>query len=237
MANEMAGSVKKTLRHLARSIFTNPVNNRNRKRVLLRFAEKRGLRYTGFVNQHTDTHLVIRGFTVSSSHEDNHYCSGFINNRDVALVDRVDAIRMSDGTVEAHSWLVMSLRLKSKTDVPHVFIHAKNHDTKAYLGLFTSAPSMRPIELGITDLYSAEFTSRFNIYSQPSASITVERLLPPRAAQVLAAHLWPLSIEILDNVVYVYADNKQATPNLLDTMLKCGLWLADYIDQQAERTI
>jgi hypothetical protein len=233
----MARSIKKTLRQLAHNIFINPVNNRNRKRVILKFANKRGLRYIGFVDQHADTHPVVRGFTVSSSHVDNHYCSGLINGRDIVFVDRVDAVWTRGNMTETHNWMVMSFRLTSKNDVPHVFINAKNHDSKAFSKLFSSAPSMSEVELGALESYSNEFTSRFNMFAQPSAFITVERLLPARAALVLAAHLWPLSVEIIDNVIYVYADNKQATPNLLDTMLKCGLWLADYIDQQAEKTI
>ncbi|MFZ2125529.1 MAG: hypothetical protein WA087_03525 [Candidatus Saccharimonadales bacterium] len=233
----MAGALKKTLGHFARNIFVNPINNRTRKRAISKFAEKRGLRYIGFVDQHAGTHTVVRGFTVSSSHEDNHYCSGLINGREVLFVDRVDAVWTRDNTTEKHNWMVMSFRLTSKNDVPHIFLNAKNHDSKAFSKLFSSAPTMNEVELGAIESYSNEFTSRFKMFTQPSAFVTVERLLPARAAMVLAAHLWPLSVEIIDNVIYVYADNKQATPNLLDTMLKCGLWLADYIDQQAENTI
>ncbi len=230
----MSRTILKQVRRYARRIFLNPVNNRTRKHVISKFASKYKLNYVGFIDQSNINYSVIRGFSVSSSHEDNHYCIGQVSDYDVALVDRVDAIWKPDGSTVQHNWLVMSFNLKTKSDIPHFFIHARNHESDAFRTLFSTHPSIKEADLGTFENYSPEFTSRFNIYTQPSLVIQIEKLLPNSAARVIGAHFWPLSAEHQDHVIYIYADNKQVTANLLDTMLKCGLWLAKHLDHQSE---
>jgi hypothetical protein len=93
---------------------------------------------------------------------------------------------------------------------------------------------MKEVNLGTFEEYSPEFTSRFSLYSQPSASIQIERLFPADVARVLGAHFWPLSAEQHDGVLYIYSDEQRISSNLLDTMLEDGLWLAAHLDRQAE---
>lgn len=229
-----SGSFSSRITHLSRRLFVNPVNNRTRKIIIEKFSEKYGLKYKGYVNQHTDQDSVIRGFSVSASHEDNHYTFGVINNRNVALVDRVDAIWKDDGQTIKHNWLIMSFRLKTSRDVPHIFIQANNHESDAYHTFFTSFSAMGIVELGTLENYDHEFTSRFKVYAKSTHHIEVQKLLPNKITRVIAAHFWPLSVEVCDGYVYLYADNKQVTQNLLDSMVKCGVWLADHLDKQVE---
>jgi len=225
---------KGTVRKAAHKVFHNVINSRYRRRVISRFADKLGLVYFGNVDQLSDDYEVVRGFTVSSSHQDNHYCVGSVDDHDIAVVDRDYAVWQTDGSVSIYHWLIVAIDLHTKQDIPHVFISAHNNDIKPYSAFFVANHTMREINLGTFETYDRDFTSRFSIYSQPSESIEVERLFPASCARVLAAHFWPLSIEIKDGYLYIYSDDKKITSNVLDTMLESGLWLANHLDIQSE---
>ncbi|HEU4830911.1 MAG TPA: hypothetical protein VFS65_01935 [Candidatus Saccharimonadales bacterium] len=209
-------------------------NPRTRKRTITKFTDKLGLIYFGTVNQHTDDHKIIRGFTVSSSHRDNHYSVGTVDGYDVALVDRNDKIRQAGGAVSVCNWLILEIDLHTKQEIPHFFLQARNHDPKPYATLFTTFPTMKEVEFGTFENYDHEFTSRFSLFARPSRSIEVERLFPAMVTRVLGAHFWPLSAELHEDKLYVYADNERVTPTLLETMVESGLWLAKHLDLQAE---
>lgn len=230
----MSRSLRVAVRRITHNIFTNVTNTRTHKRIIMKFAEKTGLLYFGAVNQHTDDHRIVRGFTVSSSHQDNHYSVGSVGGYNTTLVDRSDVVRQPDESITMYNWLIMAFDLHTKQDTPHFFIGANNHSSKPYETFFTTFPAMKKVNLGTFETYSPEFTSRFSIYTQPSASIEVERLLPASAARVLGAHFWPLSVELHEGILYIYSDDKRVTSNLLETMLESGLWFADHLDTQIE---
>ena len=221
------------IRQASRKMLWSP-NARTRKRIIKKFADKIGLIYFGFVNQHSDDHKIIRGFTVSASHQDNHYSVGSFDGYDVSIVDRCDAIWQPDNSIKTFNWLIMAFDLHTVQDIPHFFLNALNHDPKPYASLFTTFPALKEIGLGTFEDYGIEFTSRFSIYAKPTDSIQIERLIPANTARILGAHFWPLSIEQHENVLYIYSDIEHVTSHLLDTMLENGLWLARFLDSQAE---
>jgi len=228
--------IHRSIKKIAQTVlFFNKFNNRNRKRVFEKFDDKYNFNYIGYVDQYSDGQQIVRGFTVSSSHEDNHYSVGKISDREIALVDRVDAIWSFDGSTVKHNWLVMAFKLRSIIDIPHFFIKSSNHETSAFDSFFRTNQNLKELELGSIELYSTDFSSRFNIYAGLSKSVDIQRLIPNKTARVIGAHFWPLSVECVDNVLYIYADNKTATTNLLETMLKCGLWFAEHLEKQIEQ--
>lgn len=230
--------MKRFLREIAQrathNIIRNTTNIRTRKRVISRFAEKVGLLYFGTVNQHSDDHRVVRGFTVSSSHQDNHYSIGSVGGYDITIVDRSDVVRQHDGSIFTYNWLIMSFDLHTKQDTPHFFLGARNRNPKPYATFFATFPVLKEVNLGTFEEYGSEFTSRFSLYAQPSMSIEVERLIPANAARVLGVHFWPFSAELHEGVLYIYSDDERVTPNLLETMFENGLWLANHLDLQIE---
>lgn len=230
----MIKSLRTNIILTTRNIFKNITNTRTRKHVVSKFANKIGLLYFGTVDQQSDEHRVIRGFTVSSSHKDSHYSVGSIGGYDTTLVDRSDAVWQADGSIIIQNWFIMAFDLHTKQDLPHFFIGARNHESKPYETFFTTFPAIKEIKLGTFEDYSPEFTSRFALYSRPAMSIKIERLLPASAARVLGAHFWPFSAEQNEHVLYLYSSSKKITTSLLETMLENGLWLADQIDMQAE---
>jgi len=226
--------MKKSLGFFVRYGFKGMSRVRKNKHIISKFDDKIGIVYFGSVDQKSDDHEVIRGFTVSSTHVDNHYSVGSINGYDIALTNRTDVISQTNNSFVDYEWLVMSFKLHTKQDLPHIFIKSKQHNDKPYELLFDIFPVMQEVELGVFEEYSKDFTSRFTLFSQPTKSIEAERLLPATTARVLAAHFWPLSIEVADGVLYVYSDSNNIDMNLLDNMLKDGLWLADFLDVRAE---
>jgi hypothetical protein len=231
----MTSTIPINIRRISRSIIHNITTVRTRKHLIEKFTKKVGLIYFGAVNQRRDEHHVVRGFTASSSHQDNHYSVGSVNGYDIILVDRSDTVIKDDSSVVVYNWLIMSFDLCTERDIPHIFIKANNHDSSAYETLFTTFPLLTTLNLGTFEDYNIEFTSRFTFYTQPSNAIEVERLFPAKIARVLGAHFWPLSVELKDGILYVYSDEKNITQNILNTMLQDGLWLAQQIDSQIEQ--
>lgn len=208
--------------------------SRTDKRVITKFVKKMGFVYFGSVNQHHDDHRIVRGFSVSSTHHDNHYSVGAIDGYDVTLVDRSDTTRDDDGKKVAFNLMIIEIDLHTANDIPHIFISAKNHDPKPYINLFRTFPALKEVDMGTFEPYGPEFTSRYDIFAKPTQAIEVERLFPASSARIIGAHFWPFSAEVHEKTVYMYADNERVTSNLLDALIENGVWLAKHLDLQAE---
>ncbi|MEI7689885.1 MAG: hypothetical protein WCI79_02895 [Candidatus Saccharibacteria bacterium] len=230
----MINTIHSHIKRLTYNVGHFVTNSRTRRHIVSKFANKVGLVYFGTVNQHTDDHGVVRGFTVSQSHQDDHYSVGTIGKYNVSLVDRSDALWNADGQVSIQSWMIMAFELHTKQDLPHFFISARGHDDKPYRMFFTTFPTIHQTHLGTFEDYSPEFTSRYSLYARPNMAIQTERLIPPSAARVLSTHFWPLSVEQNEHVLYLYSSSQHVTLGLLETMLENGLWLAAHLDRQSE---
>lgn len=230
----MIGSFKAKLKLVAYNIGRAMSNDRSQHRVISKFANKFGLNYIGGISQNSDDHQIIRGFTVSQSHQDSHYCVGEVDGYNVTLVDRSDAVWGEKEEITVQNWLIMSFDLKTKQDLPHIFIKSRDHSPKAYETFFKAFPTIHEVNLGTFEKYSPEFISRFALYSRPNMAIKVEKLLPVSSTRVLGAHFWPLSAEQNEHKLYIYSSNQRVTSSLLETMLKNGLWLAAHLDHQVE---
>ena len=64
-------------------------NSRVQRHIIKKFTNKIGLVYFGAVNQHQDDNRLVRGFTVSQSHQDDHYSVGTVEGYNVTLVNVV----------------------------------------------------------------------------------------------------------------------------------------------------
>lgn len=202
------------------------------KDVISKFANKSGMVYFGYVDKMSDDYKVVRGFTVSASHQDNHYTVGTIDGYNIRLVHRTDTI-WQDNRPTTHNWLIMAIDLQTQEPIPHFLIGANNRDLRPFSALFSSFPNMHPMsscDLGKNA--DKEFVSRFSIYARPAKAADVLSLFTIDATRTLAAHFWPLSVEQHDNVLYIYSVDDKVTAMLLETMLKNGLWLANHLDNQ-----
>ncbi len=211
----------------------NSITSRIRKNTITHFAEKVGFVYFGSVDQHHDDHHIIRGLTVSASHRDNHYSVGSFDGYDVSLVDRLDSLKSNNGRLKTLNWLIFEIDLHNGKDIPHIFLGDHTQKKSSYEKLFTVFPALQPVPVGTFEKYSDEFTKRYNLFASPSYYIETERYFTTDITRTIAAHFWPLAIEVSDGTLYIYADNQTLTSHLLETMLKNGLWLARKLDAQA----
>lgn len=227
---------QKVVRAGKRILMRNSLISRSRKNAIVRFANKVGFVYFGHVDQHDDEHHIIRGLTISLSHQDESYSVGSFQGYDVSLVDRHDIVESADKQTRTHRWLIFEFDLHSEADVPHVFLGAHTHRNSSYAKLFTSVPSLQFVPLGTFETHSEEFSARYSLFANPTQFIEVERLFTAEVTRTIAAHFWPLAVEVFEGAVYVYSDSQTVTAHLLETMLKNGLWLATQLDDRSYST-
>ncbi len=206
---------------------------RNEKRTIARFADEFGLVYFGSVSQHDDEHRIVRGVTLSTHHHDAHYCIGTYENYDVIYVKRTDTLRTKLNKRKHQNWHIVAFDLKSPEDLPHMFVGLHTHSEEFYMQFFTKYPSMRQIALGHTAPYPPTFMSQYRLYANPATSLTVEHIITPKVAAILATHFKGLAFEIVDNTLLVYSEHTRLSSDLLETILKNGRWLAESLDASA----
>lgn len=199
------------------------------KRLITEFADEAGMVYFGYVSQRSDDHHIIRGFTVSTKHTDDHYCIGTYEGYDVIFVERSDTLRGN----KKHTWHILELDLKNLIDLPHIFIGSSKPSYGFHELLKTKYHAMHQVTLGALATYSANFIANFSVYASPDYAITVERLFAPEDIQMLAGHFKGLAFEITEQSLYIYSEKSNLTHELLTTMLTNGIWLAQKIDQKS----
>ena len=200
------------------------------KKMIQDFAERSNLVYFGYVSQLSDEHKIVWGMTVSTKHRDHHYCIGTVNHYDVVFVERTDTIL----TKHTHTWHIMDFDLKSTVDIPHMFIGSSRHGQGFHSLLKAKYPMMVPAELGMTGRYVDDFTHHYSIYVSAAKSVMAEQFITPEIAQTIAKHFKGLVIEITTDALYIYSEKPNLTPQLLDTMLTNGAWLAAAIDEKSQ---
>lgn len=214
---------KRALRHVRPSHL---LRKQRQRSAIDSFAEKAGLVYFGFVDQRDDDHRLIRGHTVSPTHQDNHYCIGTVRGYDVMLVLRNDVVRLKSGKDKRCHWLIFAIDLHTKADVPHCYVGYKERDDE----FAASFSQLHPLAIGGLGAYPHAFASSYTIYGAATHALQIESTITPHIAQVIATHFAGASVEIEDSMVYLYAESPNPTEEQMDKMLGNGLWLAEAID-------
>lgn len=208
------------------------LQSRMHKRVFMQFAEKVGLVYFGFVDQHSDEHRLVRGLTVSASHRDNHYCIGSYKNYDITLVERTDTIHFPGKPQASQEWIIMAFDLHTSLDLPHTFMGLHTHSDTFYAQLFTKFSSLTKVPLGTFSEYDAGFINRYAVYTEPAQLALTEYLFSKEVAKTISDHFGSLTVEVADGCLYLYAWHQRPTLSLLTKMLQNGVWLADVLDER-----
>lgn len=200
------------------------------KRVFTQFADKYGLVYFGYVDQRSDEHRLVRGLTLSGNCRDNHYCIGSFSGYDITLVERSDTLRFPGKASKSHTWIIMEFDLHTSVDLPHLFVGLHAHSDTFYSNLFTKFSHLTKVPLASYANYDPQFLQRYAVYSSPSQFEATGQFISPAMAKIIAEHFGSLTFEIADDCLYVYTEHQHPTPQLLERMLKNGLWLAKIID-------
>lgn len=202
------------------------------KKTIVEFADAVGMVYFGYVSQRSDDHHIVRGMTVSNKHHDDHYCIGTYDEYDVIFVERSDTLKSG----KKHTWHIFEIDLKTDSDIPHAFIGSGTHGHGFHELLGIKYPSLLATDLGATAEYPGDFSKRFKSYVTPAHAVALEQLITPSVAQILATHFSGLVVEIKDNAMFVYSEKGHLTTDLLTTMLKNGVWLAEQLDKNSRQS-
>lgn len=223
MRSKKRSLLKRTVRHLSPSRM---IRQGFSKRTIEKVVAKYGMVYFGYVNQNSDEHKLTRGFTVSPSQIDNHYCVGTIKNYDVTFVQRNDIVMVLGKQERRCHWLIVTVDLLTTRQLPHVYIGPQSSNE-----IFEAAYTrLRPVYLGATSDYPHKFSSNYTVYTRPSDAVDVEWLFPPSVAQVIVSYFSNIAIELEDNTLYLYVENQYPQESQIDKMFENGIWLAEQID-------
>lgn len=203
---------------------------RAHRRTITKFAEKMGLVYFGSTQRDDEDYRLVRGLTLSPHVLDAHYCIGTYDSYDVVFVERSATYKAHQATAEAQHWLIMAFDLKTKADLPHIFVGRREHSASFYAQFFTKFPNMSPMGLTTIDGFSSEFLDMYTVYCRITAVSEVLYLFDPTLTKVIGERFNGLTIEIADGTLYIYGENATPTSHILDTMLRYGAWLAETID-------
>lgn len=203
---------------------------RAHKKAIMKFADKMGLVYFGSSQRDDEDYRLVRGLTSSPHVLDAHYCIGTYNGYDVVFVERSALHAAHRATAEAQHWLIMAFDLRTKADLPHLFIGRREHSASFYGQFFTKFPQMSPLGITTMDGYTAAFLDMYVLYSRIVDAADAVKLFDPTLTKVIGEQFRGLTIEVSDGTLYIYGENATPTAHVLDIMLRYGAWLAESID-------
>ncbi len=217
-----------TPRHIAKTRAT--------RQAMRHFADRAGLVYFGYANQHDDDHRLVRGHTVSHTHIDDYLCIGTIRGYDTTVLQRRDTIRVRQGQSHKYKdqrchWLIATVDLHTERPLPHIYIGMKRTDP-IYQASYSA---LQPLILGATARYLQAFLNKYNIYGAATRAIEIESIISPQAAEVIVSHFDKINIEIERNTVYLYTENERPTEAQIEKLVSNALWLAEVIDTAVQQ--
>lgn len=201
-----------------------------RRRIIRRSCENTGLVYFGSVDQQSDEHRVVRGFSASPTHSDDSYCVGDYEDYSVAIVDRSDILEV-DGKKKSHNWLIIEVDLPRRLDIPHSFLVPIHGSIRHFAKIFTAFRSLEKVSHHHN---VGDFHSRFSLYATPDHHSEVESIFTEENLRVIAAHFWPAAVEVTSTSVFIYYADKILHENTVETLLKNSVWLCQTLEKTVE---
>lgn len=211
------------------------VRTRLTKKVIQEFAEQVGMVYFGYVDQHDDDHQLVRGHTVSYTHVDSHVCIGTVRGYDATILLRNDVVRLRQKSGNKFKqqrchWLIATVDLHTKANVPHFYVGLKNHEA-VYQASYSR---LRPLVIGNLATYTPQFLGKYNVYGAATNAVEIEQVVTPQIASVITSHFSKISIEVERNTLYLYSENERPNETQLERLLSNALWMAEAIDTHYE---
>lgn len=200
-----------------------------RKKTIQKFAESVGLVYFGYVDQHSDEHELVRGFSVSVEHRDNHYCVGSMYGHDVIIVERTDTIRFPDKPSQKYSWIILQIDLHHDA-FPHIFLSPMQHSETFYANFFIKYAHFQKLDVSLWRDHDPSFASQFSMFGSLHEQQAIADVFTVDTTTVVAHNFQGLECELVNDRLLLYASNQHVTTHLLEKMCKNGLWLAGQLD-------
>lgn len=200
-------------------------------RVYNDVAKHYSLVYFGSVSTHDDEHEIVRGLTVSADHQDRHYCVGTVQGFDVVLLERTDKLSFPGKPAESQRWIMLQVDLRG-VQLPHVFIDARNHSSTFYDTLFAKYAQFNAVDVNLFADHDPRFSQTFTVYTTPTDQPEMIQLLRYDITAMLGHHFTHFDFEIFDDRLIVYSANRAPSKQLIDHMLRVGVWLAQEIESK-----
>ncbi len=198
-------------------------------RTIRKFAESIGMIYFGYVDQQDDDHRLVRGITVSNTHDDHYYCVGTFKGYDMALTVRRDSLMYPDHRLKDHHWTIMTFDLHNKYELPHCYI---GHHT-AREELVARYSGLDPLSIyAYSAAHKKPFLDSYTVYARMTHAQVIAALFNPELTDIIGERFEDISIEISENTIYLYKAEKHPSRVLLERMTNNGLWLAEAIDRR-----
>lgn len=205
-------------------------SQKNRK-VFGNIAEEYDLVYFGNVDPKVDTdYKIVRGLTLSPNIKDENYTTGNVYDYEVAFLQRSKQVTMTDGGKSQRTWTILHVQLKNAW-LPHFLVDGRSR-SEEYGHLLASTQRWREISWRYLGA-NPDFLKVFAIFSQPDMVSSLMNVLTEEVQAMLAAHFAQFDYEFKDDSIIVYATNQEVNLQLLDHMLRIGLWLARTIDRNS----
>lgn len=200
------------------------------KKLFKDVAEEYDLVYFGNVSQHSDEHQMVRGFTLSPSHVDRHYCVGTMSGRDVILLERTDTISFPDKPSKSYTWVILQVDLSIKSPL-HIMLNSFHYEEPVYATLFTKLHHLHKFDnIAFSHLDNA-FTSAFTVYAALQYIDRFSEVIASDTASIMGHHFKGLDYEILDDELIVYVPAITPSHKDIDHLFKAGVWLAGEIEK------
>lgn len=220
----------KKLRKLARSLSPHHVLKRlSGARIYNDVARVYGLVYFGSVSAHDDEHEIVRGLTVSAVHQDRHYCVGTVEGYDVVLLERTDNLSFPGKPTEAQRWIMLQVDLQG-VQLPHVFLDSRQHSSTFYDTLFAKFARFSAVDGNVFADHDPRFAHSFTVYADPNDQLEMIHLLRGDITATLGHHFTHFDFELFDDRLIVYSSNRAPSKQLIDHMLRVGIWFAREIE-------
>lgn len=191
--------------------------------------ERYDLVYFGHVNNHSDDHEIVRGFTLGATHNDRHYCVGSVEGRDIVLMERTTSISSPDNVSKTYTWTLLQIDLHRR-ELPHLILNANNYDEILYNNLFTKFRHLRPA----SPESSIDSTHKFTVYSSLYAMDNESQLIINSTTAALSQHFSSFDYECFSEHLIVCLPTISPTIANIESMLKAGLWLANELDSNSQ---
>ena len=195
--------------------------------------EQYDLVYFGSVSQHSDDHQMVRGFTLSPSHVDRHYCVGTVSGRDVILLERTDTISFPDKPSKAYTWVILQVDLAVKSPL-HVVLNSFQYEEPVYATLFTKLHHLHKLTSAELPQFDQRFVQTFSVYIALQLMDRLHSIISQETASVLGHHFKGMDYEILDEELLVYLPVINPTHRDIENLFKSGIWLATEIEKSLE---
>jgi hypothetical protein len=202
--------------------------SRTDRRAFGQIAEEYDLVYFGTVDPQIDMdYKMVHGLTMSPKMKDQNYTTGNVYDYEVAFLQRNRKVCLSD-FCRRFKWTILQVQLKS-SNLPHIVVASKN--MTIYGKMLLSA--LRLSEIGQQNFaIDTNFAQKFTLYAQPqNLPLIQQSIMTPEVQTMLMTYFTDFSYELQGNKLIIYSTNQNVDLQILDHLLRIGLWWARYIDQ------